>query len=769
MQNLQDPRMPRFRKELHADAFPRLLRKDERRKRNEIAIDGRWTVRCESDAPGVMRNAARDLARFLKEAMKVRLREGRAPARTITLRTGTAGTPEGFSITAEEDRVDINGNDARGAAQGAYYLERIMGLRGGPFLERGRMTRTPAFARRINRSFYGKTWEYADDADAYSDSYLQKLARFGFNGIHFYVSLYDLSVSKVLPELNRTGARKKLRDFKRLSGRAADYGIDLFLHINNPRLAKDATLFKKHPDMRGSTFFDEDHFIPCSSHPKVLAYYADAIANLFKDIPKLGGVILITGGECFLSCYTRPHVRTKKGTNCPRCGRRSAENVFADMVNRIATAVHQVKRDGEVIVWPYSAFRWSKDAYQLAYIRKLRKDVIVQSNFETNDFIVLDGVKSLTFDYNIVNIGPTERFHKQTLLCRRRGMKRYAKTESNVTLELCNVPYIPVMERWARRFEAMHREGVDGYQAQWRFTGFTGSLTEELLSMFQHEPVPSVDEALDALALKTFGTKAAPTARAAWKTFSKAWDHFPFSGYIGGGKDIYFRGPLYMGPAHPLIFDLHHTYEDHPGFYRIKPSMSELGQEAVVPGKYYSRLFVSDLTWTQPWGSRICLKYLKKVRAGWMKGMALYEKALKATAPSLREKAGKECAVAKMVGFILTTAINTLLFYTKRDRLFAASYADSRTLKRDIEELRRVAHGEIENARAALKALDVNYLLGYYAMGYFDIYATAYSRETIKEKICQVQHVADVELEEYLDLYLHHIFEENYDRKEPSP
>jgi len=763
MQSPHDSRGRRFRRELHSDGFGCTLRPDEKPKKNEIVIEGAWKISIENDAPRIVKNASADLRRFFKEAMKLAPPAAKRAAGTINICVSNKGAPEGFSIRAGDDSIDIIGSDARGTAQGVYFLQRTMAMRGGPFFPRGAIISKPAFARRINRSFFGKIWEYAHDKDACPDAYLQKLARFGFNGIHFYVNLYDLSVSKVLPELNRKGAGKRLDDFRKLSERAADYGIDLFLHINNPRLKKDAELFQKHPDILGSTSFDEDHHVPCSSHPKVLAYYADAISNLFKRIPLLGGIVLITGGECFLSCYTRPHVRTEKGTDCPRCAGRTAESVFANMINKITAAVHKVKKSAEVIVWPYSAFRWSKDKFQLDYIKKLRRDVIVQSNFETNDFIERDGVKSLTFDYNIVNIGPTKRFHAQTLLCRRRRMKRYAKTESNVTLEMFNVPYIPVMERWAKRFAAMHKEGIDGYLAQWRFTGFTGSLTEELLSMFQYAPTPSVREALKALAIKTFGRKAAPDALAAWKAFSNGWGYFPFSGFSGGGKDLYFKGPLYMGPAHPLIFDVQREPLPASCFYRANPSHSELDEEpAANARKLYTRLFVSDLSWTQPWGSDICLKYLKKVRSAWIRGMARYEKALKKTNPSQREKAKKEFAVAKMVGCTLTTAVNILAFYIQRDRLFGSAYADSKTLIRDVEKLREIANAEITNAREALKALDMNY-----ASGYFEIYGTVYTRRSIEEKIRQVRRVAEVELEEYLDLYIHHIFEENYERKHP--
>jgi len=155
MQKLRDPRTRRFKKELHTDAFPRLLRADEKPKKNESVIDSTWSIAIENEAPNIIKNAAADLRRFFKEAMKVNLRAGAAKA--IRVRVSNKGAPEGFSIATEKDGIDIDGNDARGAAQGAYYLERIMGLRGGPFVPQGRITKRPAFKRRINRSFYGKT------------------------------------------------------------------------------------------------------------------------------------------------------------------------------------------------------------------------------------------------------------------------------------------------------------------------------------------------------------------------------------------------------------------------------------------------------------------------------------------------------------------------------------------------------------------------------------------------------------------------------------
>ena len=62
--------MRRFKKELHVDAFPCLLRADEKPKKNESVIDSTWLIAIE--------NEAADLRRFFKEAMKVNLRAGAA-------------------------------------------------------------------------------------------------------------------------------------------------------------------------------------------------------------------------------------------------------------------------------------------------------------------------------------------------------------------------------------------------------------------------------------------------------------------------------------------------------------------------------------------------------------------------------------------------------------------------------------------------------------------------------------------------------------------
>ena len=748
-------------KELFADRFEDVRLKGERPKKDEIAIDGKWTISCEATAARVVKNAARDLRRFFREALKINLSPGKRSSKGIKISVSEGGIAEGCSIICREDSVEITGNDARGAAQGVYYFERMLSLRGGPLARKGKTKVEPAFRRRINRAFFGKIWEYGDDKESYPDSYLQKLARGGFNAIHFFCSLYDLAISKILPELCSKKARKRLDDFKKLSERMADYGIDIILHINNPPLPMDSKAFRKKPEIAGATTFEKDRVIPCSSHPQVLSFYAEAISNLFRHIPKLAGVVLITGGECFLSCYSRPEPRTEKDTNCPRCARRTAEDVFADMINTVTRAVLKVKKDAEVIVWPYSAFRWSRDKFQLEYIKKLDKNVIFQSNFETNDFIVREGVRSLTFDYNIVNIGPTKRFHAQTLLCRRRGMRRYAKTECNVALDLHNVPYNPVMERWAKRFEAMRKEGLDGYQAQWRFTGFTGSLPEQLLEIFSFRPAPGVDEALRGLALKTFGKDGARDAVSAWKAFSKAWESFPFSGYMAGGKHIYMHGPFYIGPAHPLIFDVHSDYNLPHLFYQQRPYVAEAASdehEKLIMKR--EPVYMSDLSWTQPWGVEIFLKCMQKVRDGWTHGLAFYEKALAKSGRSRHKQALKEFAVAKIVGCTLTAAINTAEFYIMRDILYGTVYRNSSALKKDVGILRSIAEDELKNAKGALEAMDMNY-----ALGYFDTYGTVYTREMIEAKMRQVNIVINKELPEYLKLYLPHIFEEIYEER----
>ena len=336
----------------------------------------------------------------------------------------------------------------------------------------------------------------------------------------------------------------------------------------------------------------------------MLRCYGESCARLFREVPELGGINLIVGGEGLMHCFTRPKPPLRGGTNCPHCRGRNPSRDVARLVNAVASAVHKVKREAKVFAWPYSADHWAgtRDKNQLELIEHLRRDVSFLSNFETPVRVRRGSAEAHLCDYNILNMGPSTRFAAQTRALRAKGMAHYAKTESAVTVFHPYVPYIPVPSRWFERFRRIRAHGAAGILAKWNFYGLTGSVPEQLLCEFVWEESPRLDDALARIARRDFGDVDATAVVRAWKKLGDAWDHMPLSHLMFGGRRGALKGPFWLGPAHPLILDPQKDYGLSRKFVTAD-APKPFARTARKCTQAEARMtFVSDLFYTLPFG-----------------------------------------------------------------------------------------------------------------------------------------------------------------------
>ncbi len=151
-------------------------------------------------------------------------------------------------------------------------------------------------------------------------------------------------------------------------------------------------------------------------------------------------------------------------------------------------------------------------------------------------------------EHSIDLIGPGERAKRQIAACRAAGVPLYIKTESELAFEAPRLPFIPCLDRWAERAEAIAASGASG---AWMFPAFKpmyGSSVAEVAKFSQWEPARPREEVLQDLAARISGRQAGPMLRQAWKHVSEA---IPFSPELPS----YFTGPYYLGPGQPMCAD----------------------------------------------------------------------------------------------------------------------------------------------------------------------------------------------------------------------
>ncbi len=701
-----------------------------------VALSG--TVEMPEGGP-VLRHAAEGARQFLGQ---MRPEPGGAPVR-LALESGIK--QDGFQWEATEAALEIRASNERGLANALHYLAWELAAHGGPWLPPGTLERTPTLATRLTEGVFTPTEQTPENPGILSDAYLQLMARFGATGLKTKISIFHYWRSTTLPELNAPEVEARIAGLRAHAQRLAEHGLELFLIINAPPLPPDHPVFAAHPEVVGArdeVFMEElsgrDRRVLCASQPKVQAAYREVLSALFGDLPEAAGGIILIGGEGFRHCFMRP--AGAEPTNCPHCRGRDAHERVATLVNTIHTGIRAAGRGQRLLAWPYSAFVWSRDdATESRWISHLAPGVEVLSNFDCGDPDPTHPEGGHLFDYNLRMRGPSTRYAAQAAACRKQGLPMLAKTETNTTPDTFFLPYLPLPFRWHERFAAIRDSGAAGFMGQWRFYGMNGSLPEELQYHSVWNPERSAETVLADIARRDFGLPPEATAQAveAWREMDAAWSAFPYSAMTSGETEAYMRGPWYLGPAHPLVFNEQSDYQLPPAFFQRRGDLGEMLSKDAIGRLAGKPRYVCNLLFCLPFGVEAYLRLARSCRDGWDAGLARFEAALGST-PTPR--AVLERNVCRTISIHLHTLVNTAEFFHARERL-ASGPVDLPAFQSLLAEMDAILTREIANARRALPILEDDPRIGY-GYTYNEVYDTA----MVEAKIRQCTFVKENEL-----------------------
>jgi hypothetical protein len=751
----------------HVRRSPAAVRGD-----NEVEVTAEWTICLDAPATPLTARMIADFSRFCFECCDVALEaasaSGAAPKICWRLRNSAPSAEfdrqdravESFTIEVTPHEVLITAERERGLLHGTHRLEWMMADRGGPFLSPQVTIYRPAFMPRISNGVFIPGHQTLRVPGTFSDEYFGLLSHFGVNGIHLDVNLLECFRNSALPELNVSDFDDQLSSLRAFNARTMAHGIDLYLCLRCPQLPEDHPVFLAHPEVRGSKveIFVEGlsgrpwHNL-CSGSERVRDAYSEVVGALLTAAPDVAGALMIVGGEGFFHCFTRPAGAANGETSCPNCRGRKASGEVATLVNVVADAVSRAGTHKRLYAWPYSAFVWSADdSAQLDWIERLNDNVSVLSNFDCGDQVQAGHAGARYFDYNIGCIGPSAVFAAQARRLREYSRPIFAKTESSTTPDAFFVPYLPLHFRWQARFEAMREVGVAGFVGQWRFYGATGSPPEELLYRATWDHLPGEDRWLEAMARREFGLSSADVLPVieGWRLLSSAWDYFPYSAMTSGERAAYMRGPFYLGPAHPLIFNVQKTYGLPAAFRLLRGDAAEMvsAEELKELQDAASPRYISDVLTTLPYGVERYLDLLTRCRAVWSDGLALLRRALLQG----NDRARLELNVCETIDCHLATLENVVRFYAARDRLQgeATTLEEFRT---GIDSLREIIDREIANAERILPILRQDPRIGF---GH--CYGRVYDASMVQTKIDQCRYVRDIELSLYSSVLRFHVW-----------
>jgi hypothetical protein len=476
----------------------------------------------------------------------------------------------------------------------------------------------------------------------YPDALLKQLADLGVNGVWLHVVLRDLAPGgEAFAEFGR-GHEKRLENLRELVRRAAQFGVGIYLYMNEPR-AMPPAFFKDRPQMLGVR--EGELATMCTSDPAVRAWMAGALTHVFKNVPGLAGVFTITASENLTSCASH-----YKQAACPRCSKRKPAEIIGEVNATIVRAVGGASIDAKVIAWDWGwKDEWAGDA-----IAALPKSCWLMSVSEWSLPITRGGVKTEVGEYSLSVVGPGPRATKHWALAKAAGLKTAAKRQLNCTWELSAVPYLPVMDLLAAHCENVASAGVDGQMLSWTLGGYPSPNLDvaRRFSVPPGTPVPGKGQVLDDLARERYGPEGAPHARKAWTAFSNAFGEYPYHG------SVVYTCPVQFGPSNLLY---------------PKPT----GYAATMIGFPYD----DAKTWAGPYGPEVLAKQFEKVADGWKGGLVELEQAAQKAPPALAEDAKADLRFARAAGLHFRAVANQTRFVIARDARASA-------------EMRRVAEAE---------------------------------------------------------------------------
>ena len=442
------------------------------------------------------------------------------------------------------------------------------------------------------------------ELDPYPDGLLERLSALGINGVWLHVVLRDLAPGgAAFPEFGE-GHERRLANLRTLVNRAKQYGIGVYLYMNEPRAMPEA-FFRNRPEMAGTRDALFGVTALCTSNPTVRQWMGDSLTHVFREVPDLAGVFTITASENLTNCASRGG-----RMGCPRCKNRTDADIIVEVNAVIEQGVHRGNPKANVLVWDWG---WHGHGDAPDIIARLPKSVWLMSVSEWALPIDRGGIKMTVGEYSISAVGPGPRATRHWKLAKEAGLKTAAKVQLNNTWELSTVPYLPVMDLVAEHCHNLASAGVDGMMLSWSLGGYP-SPNLEIAARFCPSSLarlreragdeggglrrlePRVDEVLNAVAVERYGAEGAPLARKAWTAFSTAFRQYPYDG------GVLYNCPVQVGPANPLY-------------------LKKTGYRATMTGIPYD-----DLTaWRGPYPAEVFAAQFEKVAAGWLSGIPASE------------------------------------------------------------------------------------------------------------------------------------------------
>ena len=182
----------------------------------------------------------------------------------------------------------------------------------------------------------------------------------------------------------------------------------------------------------------------CTSQPVVKKYLRSASEILARELPDLGGIIMISASEYSSHCIARCGMtlgamgeKIEVKTTCPLCAEREAADVISEIITLMRDGIRAVSDTMEILAWNWSwTFFYEKPCREI--IERLPKDVILMLGFERGGTQDYCGHKdAIVNEYSISYAGPSEQCKEAFAVANECGLRTATKLQFGTTHGTC--------------------------------------------------------------------------------------------------------------------------------------------------------------------------------------------------------------------------------------------------------------------------------------------------------------------------------------------
>ena len=454
---------------------------------------------------------------------------------------------ESYRMKVDDSGVTIEAGNTEGARRGLYYFEEQLCASKNAFLPKKTTRRDNWLKNRISRCFFGPIKrppfnidELMNDIDYYPEQYLDRLAQEGINGLWLTIVFREICKTSFIPEdPNAERRREKLR---RSVEKCRKFGIKLWVFAIEPA---SWTLKNPKPEAlpQGPACWGPGHLF-CPNSKESEQYLYESTNSLFKEVPHLGGMMLISLGERPTSCVSGGSFENGFNLPCQKECKLTVDKIFGKVLKPMRQGIKDANPEAEMISWLYQPQPTQAHPWIYELPKDLTEEIILAYNFESSCTKSQLGKVRVGGDYWLSCTGPSDRFGRIAEAAQ--GKCSFAaKMQVGCSHEVATIPFVPAPGLLYRKYEQMRRNGVSHVVQCWYFGNYPGAMNRAAGALAYEDFSTNEEEFLTRLAAPEWGPRAADMAKV-WAVLTKAYMEYPL------GYEFQYYGPMHDGTVWPL-------------------------------------------------------------------------------------------------------------------------------------------------------------------------------------------------------------------------